>query len=372
MTGTLAPEAAVTEGLLRWPPAVFLVATALGLVLRFGFLGLALPVPFDHLLHAHSHALYFGWAALTILAAAAYTPPTRRWAWAGLGLVPLLTVAFLLQGYGPFSIAVSTTVMLVWYGAMVSWWRHRGGDPLFRASFLYLALASAGIWVLAGLQATGHGEGLAPRLAIHAFLSTFAWSLVLGTVALAVQGGLIPRASGQRTIRWLGAWGWLLFPLGVVDGPEVPVLGWAARGAAVAVIVPTLDWMRALWRSPGGPAIRMAAAWLGIAVAGLVATAVGGTSLLTAVGRPGIVIYLHALLLGYVSTVLIWYLSPTGVPQVGNALSFHHLGVGVMLAGVAGPLAGFGPLASNWAAAIGAVLVWGAAWGWSIPLWRST
>lgn len=372
MTGTFTPEAAATEALLRWPPAVFLVASALGLVLRFGFLGLALPVPFDHLLHAHSHALYFGWAALAILAAAAYAPPIRRWAWAGLGLIPLLTVAFLLQGYGPFSIAVSTTVMLVWYGAMVSWWRHRGGDPLFRASFVYVVLASAGIWVLAGLQATGHGDGLAPRLAIHAFLSTFAWSLVLGTVALAVQGGLIPRASGQRTIGWMGAFGWVLFPLGVVGGPEVPILGWAARGAAGAMVVPTVHWMKTLWRSHGGTAMRMAAAWLGIAVAGLLAAAAGGSSLLIAVGRPGIVIYLHALLLGYVSSVLIWYLSPSAVPQVGNALSIHHLGVAVMLAGVAGPLAGFESLASDWAAAIGAVLVWGAAWGWSIPRWRRT
>lgn len=140
----------------------------------------------------------------------------------------------------------------------------------------------------------------------------------------------------------------------------------------MAVVVPTVYWMKALWQSHGGTAMRMAAAWLGIAVAGLVATAVGGTSVLTAVGRPGIVIYLHALLLGYVSTVLIWYLSPTGVPQVGNTLSFHHLGVAVMLAGVAGPLAGFEPLASNRVAAVGAVLVWGAAWGWSRPMWRRT
>lgn len=370
MTGTYTPEAPATQGLLRWPPVVFLVATALGLILRFGFLGLALPVPFDHLLHAHSHALYFGWAALAILAATAYAPPIRRWAWAGLSLVPLLTVAFLLQGYGPFSIAVSTAVMLVWYGAIVSWWRHRGGDPLFRASFLYLVLASVGIWVLAGLQATGHGEGLAPRLAIHAFLSTFAWALVLGTVSLAVQGGLVGRVSGQRAIRWIGAFGWVLFPLGVMGGPEVPVLGWAGRGAAVAVVVPTAFWVKTLWQSHGGTALRLGAAWLGMAVTGLVAAAVGGSSLLGAVGRPGIVIYLHALLLGYVSTVLIWYLSPSAVPT--RALSFHHLGVAVMLAGVAGPLAGIEPLASNRAAAIGAVLVWGAAWGWSVPLWRRT
>lgn len=70
--------------------------------------------------------------------------------------------------------------------------------------------------------------------------------------------------------------------------------------------------------------MRMAAAWLGIAVAGLAVTAVGGSTLLTAVGRPGIVIYLHALLFGYVSTVLIWYLS-SAVPQVGNALSFFTI-----------------------------------------------
>lgn len=76
-----------------------------------------------------------------------------------------------------------------------------------------------------------------PRL--YAFLSTFAWSLVLGTVAVTVRRGLASRAAGQRTIASLAALGWALFPLGVLGGPEVPFLGWVvAKVAAVTLVVP--------------------------------------------------------------------------------------------------------------------------------------
>ncbi|MFP3915968.1 MAG: hypothetical protein ACLFWM_13900 [Actinomycetota bacterium] len=352
--------------LTRWVPVVFLVATGIGVVLRLGLAGMALPIPFDHLLHAHSHALYFGWAALTILAAAASTLRVRRWAWLGLALTPVMTAAFLVQGYGPLSIAASTLVMVAWYGAIAAWWGER--DRRFGASFLYVIVASGGVWVLAVLQATGTGGDLASDLAIHAFLSTFAWSLVLGSVALAMERGWVPQSTGRTITVGMAAVAWLLFPLGVAGGPEVPVLGWMARAAAFAVALPTAVWIRALWLSPAR--LRLPAVWLGVAVAGLVAVAVEGTSLLGVVGRPGVVIYLHALLLGYVSTLLILYLAEED--GAGPPPTVHHLGVAVMLAGMAAPILGSGlSVPAAWTAALGAGLVWGAAWMWAPPLWRT-
>lgn len=61
---------------------MFLAATAIGVVIRGAMMGGPLPLPFDHLLHAHSHVLYFGWAGLALLATAA-SAMSRPW-WPGI------------------------------------------------------------------------------------------------------------------------------------------------------------------------------------------------------------------------------------------------------------------------------------------------
>jgi hypothetical protein len=342
---------------------VYLLATGLGIALRLLLAGVAIPIPFDHLLHAHSHALYFGWAAAPILIAALPSRRASRWArWAFVSVVPM-TAAFLAQGYGPVSIAASSVVMAVWYVGVALWWRE-GGAREFTASLAYVLVASLGVWVLGVLQATGHGEGLAGRLAVHSFLSTFAWSLVLGTVTLLMRSGEVDPGAARRVSRWWLALAWLFFPLGVVAGPEVPVLGWAARAAGVAALVPAIWWASALWRT-GVAALRAAGGWLLAAALGLAAAGVGGSSVLSWVGRPGVVFYLHALLLGYVTTVLAWH--STQGADISRPLRWHHLGVATMLAGVLAPLIGVGR-PGMWLAAAGALGVWLAGWRWAAPI----
>jgi len=340
--------------------AVFLAATGLGLVLRLGLAGWRLPLPFDHLLHAHSHALYFGWAAAPIVSAA--LPAESKWRrWAFVSVVPM-TVAFLAQGYGPVSIAASAVVMGVFYVGIASWWR-TGERRELTASLAYVILASLGVWALGALQATGRGDGLAASLAVHAFLSTFAWSTVLGTIALLGRTGMVDGETVRRVIRWFAALAWLFFPLGVVSGPEVPVLGWAARVAGLASLAPAVWWLRELWRTRVA-ALRAAGGWLAAAVAGLAGVGVGGSEALAWAARPGVVFYLHALLLGYVTSVLAWY--ATAGMDVSRPLRWHHIGVAVMMAGVLAPLAGVGRPGA-WLAAAGALVVWLAGWWWTAP-----
>src|SRR5690606_4222019 len=62
VTGNMAletPPVPSTKAVIRWAPLVFTLATAIGVLLRLAFVGAPLPAPFDHLLHSHSHALYF-------------------------------------------------------------------------------------------------------------------------------------------------------------------------------------------------------------------------------------------------------------------------------------------------------------------------
>lgn len=365
-----------TATLLIWPGVVYVVATSLGLLLRGVFVGWSSGLPFDHLLHAHSHALYFGWAGLVILAAATEASGAgRRWAWATLALMPVMTAAFLASGYAPASIAASTAVMFAWYGAIVRWWRRNPVErrhPL-RTAFAYVIVASLGVWALAVIQITGNGDTLAGRLAIHAFLSTFAWFLVIGTAALVTARGLVDDVTSARVVRWWAATAWLLFPLGVVGGPEAGWLGPIARLAGLVVLYPTWLWVRALWKSaaphPYRAAIRGASVSLLLAVAGLGAVSLGGSEVLAATGRQGVVLYLHLLLLGYVTTMLVWWLAERFAVDLRFALQGHLVGVATMLGGIAALALGFGW--GGWLGLVGAVAVWLAGLSWVGPVWRS-
>lgn len=358
-----------------WPGSVYVVATTLGLLLRAVYVGVPAPLPFDHLLHAHSHALYFGWAGLAVLVAAAgRRRRVRRWAWAALVSTLPLLVGFLIQGYGPVSIAASTVVMLVWYGGMISWWRGRRGQrgPAgVGVALAYVVVASAGIWVLAPVLASGGGDTLAAALAIHAFLSGFAWAMVMGAAALVADLGLVAVGPTRRALAGWAATAWLLFPLGVAGGPEVPGLGAAARLAGILVLFPTWHWLRGVWIGVAADehrsSLRASAVFLVVAVSGLAAVSVGGTAVLSFVGRQGVVMYLHALLLGGVTTMLVCHLG-VGSRGIRLPLRAHVVGVAVMLGGIALLAAGSGTGA--WMALLGATVTWAAGLFWAASIWR--
>jgi len=308
--------------------------------------------PFDHLLHAHSHTLYFGWAGLAVwaLVFSRHAPgrALARTVGATVAVLPLLFASFLAQGYGPASIAASTVMMLLWYAAVGLWWRvGRGGanDAFLRAAFAYVVVSSLGVWVLAGLQASGLGTPLAESLAVHAFLLGFARFFLLAVLGLLVERDLLAGAPLARLLPWWVALGWLTFPLGVAGGPEVPVLGPLARLAGLVLVVPTVAAARHLWRSRPD---RWPAGWVGRWLGGtLVVTAVlegvvaaGGTSVIVAGGRHGVVLYLHVFLLGFVTTALLALLGAgsrlLGVHVAGTALLLAGLAVAVAVPGPAG------------------------------------
>jgi hypothetical protein len=378
LTGSSRPTSRTggTATLLVWPGVVYVVATSFGLLLRGVFVGWSTGLPFDHLLHAHSHALYFGWAGLVILAAATEVSGAgRRWAWATLALMPVMTATFLASGYAPASIAASTAVMFAWYGAIVVWWRRNpvGRRHPLRTAFAYVIVASLGVWALAVIQVTGSGDTLAAQLAIHAFLSTFAWFLVIGTAALVTARGLVDGVTSARVIRWWAATAWLLFPLGVMGGPEAGWLGPIARLAGLVVLYPTWIWVRALWKSAAQhryqTAIRGAAISLLLAVAGLGAVSLGGSEVLAATGRQGVILYLHLLLLGYVTTMLVWWLAERFTVELRTPLLGHLGGVAAMLGGIGALALGLGW--GGWAALVGATAAWLAGLFWAGLVWRS-
>ena len=375
---------------LRTHPRVavlaYLAATLLGVVMRFELVGMSFGIDFDHLLHAHSHTLYFGWAGLGLLAVARtrfreVTAP-MRWSVAGLvALTPLLFLGFLATGYHPFTIAISTVVMLGWYVVAMGWWRQLASVDhvvavAFRYGLVYLVGSSLGIWALAAVQAT-EGPALAENLAIHAFLAGFGWFFVFAVVgALLIHedrlGLNLARTDVTRVLHWWAALAWITFPLGVVGGPEVWMLGPAARIAGLVSIVPGLWWVSLMWRgthtSRNRLVLRSAALWFGLATLTTGTAAVLGSAALTAGGRQGVVIHLHALFAGFVTPLLAMALSRT---VAGYALVAHHGALGVMLAGLVLVALGWVTV-GMWVAAIGAVALWLAGVRWSAPIARES
>lgn len=361
------------RGLIAVVGLSYVIATGLGLVMRFELLGWRTGVPFDHLLHAHSHTLYFGWAGLGVLvmAARALGPHSAALDRTMLFLAlstPAIFLGFLALGYHPVTIAISTVVMLAWYLAIWLWWREareaRGlGFTYLRVAFAYLVASSLGVWVLGVLQGTGAGTPLNETLAIHGFLLGFAWFLVLAVVGLiTLNSGRWGLALDDRVVRRALSW-WaplaiLTFPLGVIGGPEVSWLGPAARLSGLALVYPAWLWVRALWQAaPSGAwgrSWRLVSAWFAVAATATAVVSAGGTPALGWAGRQGVVFYLHVLLVGFISTVLFALL--TDKPPV-RRFDAHHLALGVMVAGLTMASAGLF-VVGLWVAAVGGVALW--------------
>lgn len=351
----------------------YVIATGLGLVMRFELLGWRTGLPFDHLLHAHSHTLYFGWAGLGVLVMAAHALGTHSAALTKTMLflalsTPAIFLGFLALGYHPVTIGISTVVMFAWYLAIWLWWREargaRGvGFTFLRTAFGYLVASSLGVWVLGILQGTGAGTTLSETLAIHGFLLGFAWFLVLGVVGLiTLNSERLGLALDDRVVRRALSW-WaplaiLTFPLGVVSGPEVSWLGPGARLAGLILVYPAWLWVRALWHAaPSGTSGRswkLVSAWFAVAATATAAVSAAGTPALGWAGRQGVVFYLHVLLVGFISTGLFAVLTEKPLVRLFDA---HHLALGVMMTGLALASAGLF-VAGMWVAAAGGVTLW--------------
>lgn len=359
----------------------YVVATGVGVVMRLVLVGLDVGVPFDHLLHAHSHTLYFGWGALGVLIGAIDLVPEpggrlTRTAWALALSVPLILGGFLLFGYNPITIAISTLVMFGWYLAIWVWWRETAGrDGLafrfLRSAFGYLIAGSFGVWVLAYLQASGRGTPLLESLSVHAFLLGFAWFLVLAVIGLILSNArrldlsLDPN-SLRSALRWWTPLALLTFPLGVINGPEVAVLGPVARVAGLLLLYPAWLLVSTLWRAAGSVRTphtwRAMAVWFAVIAVSTAFVAGFGSDVLVLAGRQGVVVYLHVLLVGFVTTGL-FALMGTARSARGVIVA-HTVALGLMLSGLVIAAAGR-VTAGYWLALGGALLLWGGGVTWA-------
>jgi hypothetical protein len=181
-------------------------------------------IPYSHVLHAHSHFALLGWAFMgcfvlflhffwerirlkkqAILAASAM---------AGISLAMLF--AFLYQGYGPLSIAVSTLHIFAEYWAAFIFYRTVRENPAFseiggmfiKGSLAFLLLSSAGPFSLAFIAARGMKETPWYDMAIYFYLhfQYNGWLLLflIGMFVLWLRRKAVPfDAGGTKAAFWM-------------------------------------------------------------------------------------------------------------------------------------------------------------------------
>ncbi|HEY8431203.1 MAG TPA: hypothetical protein VIL20_22640 [Sandaracinaceae bacterium] len=298
--------------------AALALAAATGALLRGALaFGWDLGASLGNVRHAHSHAMYFAWVtpALFLLMAhraGALSRPTAHAIGAALSLGAITHPLFLRFGYSsvaigdarlPLSAMACGLAVLAWYayvGLFARRTRGRTGDGTllaWRLALGVLVLSTLAVWPLSLLRPLGLDAARLTPVLSHAFLDPFSE----GFLVLAVLG-LAYAERGARPPRWalytLALAALPMFPLGLAPGllpMEARCIASAASiawGVALLALLRTLAGLHRRWRAP-------LALGAGAALARIVAGAAPWIDWSAAHGLR--ILYLHALLLGFVS-----------------------------------------------------------------------
>jgi len=399
---THAPDAFVARraGSIAWSRpwlrvALFalLLAAATGVLLRFGLVR-GMPVwaaNYGAVRHAHSHLMYFGWGTLGIMALIWGMLPqqTGRALPRGASMQMLLTSvlsllsfpAFWANGYGvtevfgrslPLGSMAAAANGLPWFlfaGLYISaTWRlpeRSLAVQLWDWALALLLLASLGAMTL-GVQVALDVESAALREAsLHLFLDLFAtgwfslaslgllWAwLGRGETGNATSGRLEPREGSAGRGVWLPTMSLALplavtFVLGMSPAAVPPPVFWTAAAANAIAAALFFLHLRALWgrRDRLPLLVRFGMLFLTLYLLTAVAILVPGVWRV-AVGGQLRVFYLHNLLLGFMSSLLLGMALPVlrGDSDQGERVSGREraldllwsVGVGVMVAALLG------------------------------------
>ncbi|MEX0822428.1 MAG: hypothetical protein WD021_09805 [Rhodothermales bacterium] len=306
---------------------LFVVAVCTGVLYRagqaYGFTG---GLDMVNIRHAHSHTMYFGWVTpvlfLFIGLRVGIQGLGRLLAWV-IGASALAYVLFLFFGYRPVaigpvtmpvSVVAATLNTIIWYVFAAAYFRTRDAadrsppHQLWDASLAFLLLATIGALGLAFLKPLGLDDPVWSMALTHLFLDLFSE----GWFVLGVLGIAFGRFGFHNASRLFQA-GLLLvvvglpftFAMGMPQGLVAEPLQWLARAGSLFVgcgllLLAALLWLRIPWRS----------AWF-IPLTFLTLKALGQATAALGIGfwpadHHGFrILYLHVMLLGFVSCVLV-------------------------------------------------------------------
>ncbi|MFC2126944.1 hypothetical protein ACFLRU_01050 [Bacteroidota bacterium] len=177
-------------------PIIFgLLGGLMGLFLRYVFTGVVTSFSLKNILHSHSHVMLLGFVfnALVSILWIQFTEKIDRTSYyfylALQVCVSLLLVAFLLQGYAPFTIVFSTLHLWLSYVLLIRLWKRLKGVSvllnLVKIGIVLNIVASIGPYLLGPLKVFGMQDSPWYRQAIFFYLhfqyfgSFFIWFLAV-------------------------------------------------------------------------------------------------------------------------------------------------------------------------------------------------
>lgn len=302
----------------------FAVAALLGTILRASLAtGIELPLPFLHILHAHSHIALFGWLSTALIGLLYGILPQLSGQPAGnirhqqwhYHITQIATagalIAFLWQGYGTFSIVFSTVHLFLWYYFALAIRRHLTaaivGTPalyLIRLSIAGLLVSSLGTWSLPFTITLSSADAtLYKNLSVDFFLHTFAdgW-LIPATFGVLVAARKL-QLPDERALRQLRINLWLYLPADILSSLRPTanqVADWLPAPAIAGGAVLGILYLHLLWlfrKELKRPYLWIPALFLFIkAYMEMVPLILTGPELWSA--RPALIAYLHITMLG--------------------------------------------------------------------------
>lgn len=154
---------------MRWAVFFFLMASLLGLLMRYFFVGNVFEaIEYKNILHTHSHIALLGWGYLLVTGILVFTfvkDQERLRLYKKLLTATVIAnigmlLSFPVQGYGLFSIAFSTLHLLVSYVFAYQFFKDLSkvqkstGIYLIKFALIWMLIASAGLWAVAPIGAT--------------------------------------------------------------------------------------------------------------------------------------------------------------------------------------------------------------------------
>jgi hypothetical protein len=349
---------------MRYAVALLVLTLAAGVYMRASYVWPAVrgTLSDPHLVHAHSHAGFFGWLVMAVAAliTSRFPQPTRistqlhRVLAHAIGIGSFAAfVGFALRGYDTVTIALSALHVLLWVVLATLVWRPLGElqaptRTYLRAAVAFLVLSGAATMAPVFMMVRAVADPWLLQLGVKLFLTPF----VTGFLVLSALGVVYEWISGPRYAgRVLVAIAIGAVPSALLYVPVAPPASWllyAGRaglglvGAGMLLLV--ADAARSRIADSAGGHRLPPLAWLVIGsamIAGIVKLlAAFGVGAAFMHNRNIVVAVLHLVLLGAVTPALVLAWRPTLTAPVRTAI--YALGLFAMLAPIA---------ASGWPAA---------------------
>jgi hypothetical protein len=345
--------------LFRIPLLFFFLASSMGVLLRYMLVYPVERLTFSYLLHGHSHVMFLGWVFNLLFLGFVIefideerSSVFKKLFWIFQVLVVGMAISFPLQGYGLYSIILSTlhTVIALLYIILFFKYAKKGSGLalwLAKVSLVLFVFSSFGPFYLGYLKASGDQPSDHYQLAIYFYLhfqyNGFFFFGILALFIKIIENSVSPEQLHQLSI------GCILFVVAVVPayilstlwtkpGLTFNLLGFAAGLLQIAGLVIFCRPLRGIIKTDQLRGMRLKHI-LSIVFVALVLkfilqvlSAHPGIAIFAYDFRPLVIAYLHLVLVSVVTLFLIFWLIQKNI----LVTRFAAAGINLLLTGFIG------------------------------------